>query len=182
MNNQNIPEKKQKNNSALNLHMNLAMQNGLKLSALFGIQALSMLLYRFGFISSLLFIFGFVAVPVYIVLLGNQYRDKYLSGRIRYFQAVGFLTWCYLFSLIIATVIFFVVFTILFRDSYFLNMMDESILVMEDILQNSQKSTEIINSIRMLTPKSMTFQFAISALFFGTIYIYIVGIFIRRKA
>lgn len=181
MDDQNTPQKKLKSNSALNYHMNLAMQNGLKLSLFFGIQAISMLLFRFGFISSILFLIGFIALPINIVLLGAQYRDQHLGGKIRYFQAVGFLTWSYMFSLIIGAVLFFIVFTIIFNDTNFLSMMDESILIMEELLKNTQQSTDIIHSIRMLTPKTMTLQFVISALFFGTIYIYIVGIFIRRK-
>lgn len=166
--------------SVLAKYMTLAMQNGLKLGGLFALQAVSMLLYKFGIISSLLFLGAFIAVPIYLVILGNQFRDNQLGGQIRYTQAVGYLSWSYLFSLIVAAIVFFVAFTILFNDVYFLNMMEENIITLENILADTPNGDEMMASIRNLTPRSVTIQTIVSALFFGVIYIYIVGIFIKR--
>lgn len=161
--------------------MNLAMKNGLKIGVIFVVQAISMLLYRWGIISSLLFLMAFAAVPIYLVILGNQFRDNQLGGQIRYFQAVGFLSWSYIFSLILGAIAFYFAFNILFRDLNFLNQFEENISLLEELLAGREGSEEIIASARNLTPWLMTSQFVVSALFFGVIYIYIVGIFIRRS-
>lgn len=157
------------------------MKNGLKLGTLFVIQASAMLLYRQGAVSSLIFLISFIAIPIYHAVLGIRYREKNLGGFISYRHAVGYLLAIYIFALILGTIAYIVIFYILFNDPYFIEMMEQSVVMMEEILGDSAKGIDLAEEMRGLTPKLIASQYMTTALFFGIIYIYIISIFIRKS-
>ncbi|MDD7437729.1 MAG: DUF4199 domain-containing protein [Bacteroidales bacterium] len=160
----------------------LAMNEGLSLGLLFVAQAGALLLYRLGIFSTLLLLAAIVGVPIALYLKGIRFRDHHMDGNVGYMPIVGYLSWSYLFALGIGFISYFVVTYILFRDPTFIAMMEESFGLFAEIAkQNGAQYEEAIASIKNITPLRISSTIAIQALFFGLIYIYIIGLFIKRS-
>lgn len=159
----------------------LALSQGLKLGGIFFLQALSLLLYRLGFLSSILFLLGVIAIPIFIYRIGISFRDNYLNGYARYFQVAGYLSWTYLASLIVAFLAFYLSFTILWNDTDFLMLMEESLSVFEELAGQNDTYKASLEVLRNMTSFRLARSLVFNALFNGLIYIYIISIFIKKK-
>lgn len=159
----------------------IAMRNGLRLGLLFVLLALSLLMYQWGILAVGLFLSVGIAIPIFIVVLGIQYRDKYLGGYASYVQLVAYLSWVYLLSMILLFLSHYFTFRVLFSDPTFVGMMEQSAEMVEQILQNNADIETLRTSYDLMTPLRVATNITTSALFFGIIYVYIIALFIRKK-
>lgn len=159
-----------------------SMNTGAKLGLIFVVQALSLLLFQAGSIASIIYLIALLAVPVMLVVYANRYRDRYQAGSIRYMQAVSFMLWTYLFATLIAAVAYWIVLYFLFQNPQFIQMMEGSMELMTNLLQDDPEvQDQVVSAFSRLSPRSMTLQMITSSLFFGLIYIYVAAIFVRRS-
>lgn len=162
--------------------LQLAMYDGLKLGLLFVAQAGALLLYKQGIFSSLLLLAAIVGVPIMLYLLGVGFRDREMGGTIRYMQVVSYLSWAYMTAVGIGFIAYFLVTYILFSNPTFIAMMEQSYELLAEIArQSGAEYEEALATIRNITPLRFAGTIAIQALFNGLIYIYIIGLFIKRS-
>ena len=157
------------------------MQDGLQIGLLFVLQALSLLLYKWGLISTLIALCTLIGVPVRLYQLGKRYRDEYLDGEASYLQVVSHLSLTYLFSLILGMVAFYFALTFLARDMQFLSMLEESFQEVESMLREMGQKVDTLEVLKDLTPRTLTIQICSNACITGLLYIYFIALFIRRK-
>ena len=164
-------------------YMNKVLYDGLKVGAFFALQALSLLLYRWGLFSTLLLIIGFVAVPVLLYRLTVQMREKTLEGYIRYMQAVSYMSWVYMASLVVAFLCFYFVSYLLFNDPVFISQVEQALELLQSMsAQGKEISAAMMEVMRGVTPIQMAGNIILNAFVNGMIYIYIVCLFIKRRA
>lgn len=160
----------------------LSLRSGLLIGASFVIQAIALLLYNGGVISSILFMAGAIGVPINLYRLGKRYRDNYRGGYVRYLELTNFLTWTFLASLVIAFLAFYISTSILFSDSTFISMMEESIELLTQMSQETDATyQEGLKLLRNITPLQLTWSLIANILVQGFIYIYIISLFIKRQ-
>lgn len=157
------------------------MQSGMIVGLFFVLQAISFLLYKQGIISSLLLIGGLIMVPVSLVLTAIKYRDRHLGGKMRYMEGVGYMMWTYLFALILAIVAFYISTRVLLNSPDFVALLEQSIEIAEQMMEGTENAGLLSEGMSSLTPQSFTLSFLSSSLFFGLIFIYIAGLFIKRR-
>lgn len=158
------------------------MTDGLQIGQLFVAQAVALLLYRFGIISSVLLLTAIFLVPLMLYQKGTTYRDLHMGGIIGYWEIVKYLSWTYLFAVIIGFVSYFLACYILFSNPEIMEVMEESIALATSIAKHySISSLDTIESIKNITPLKLTSSIALNSLFNGLIYIYIISLFIKRS-
>lgn len=161
--------------------LQLAMSDGLSIGLLFIVQTLSLLLYKTGAIASLLLVASLLGIPILLFIKGIQFRERQMNGAVRYMHVVGYLSWAYMFAVAIGFIAYFLVTNILFRDAEFIAMMEQSFELTSEMTNKYwPQYKEAIASIRNITPMKISGAIAIQSLFHGLIYIYIIGLFIKR--
>ena len=162
--------------------LQLAMYDGLKVGLLFMAQAIALLLYQLGSLSSLLLLASIIGVPVMLYILGVRFRDHQMGGSIRYIHIVSYLSWTYIFAIGIGFLSYFIATTLLFKDPTFVETMEKSFeIVTEIVQQNMAQDGEAMASLRNITPVRVSGAIAMQALFNGLIYIYIIGLVIKKS-
>ena len=160
----------------------LAMYDGLSLGLLFVAQAGALLLYQLGIFSTLVLVAAIVGVPIALYIKGIRFRDQQMGGTVRYMQIVSYLSWSYMFAVGIGFISYLIATYLLFRDPTFIEMMEQSFaLITELAKERGAEYEEAIASIRNITPLRLSGTIAIQTLFNGFIYIYIIGLFIKRS-
>lgn len=161
-------------------HINFAMQGGVYIGLGFALTAISWFFYHIAILQGLLALTGFIMIPVLLILVAIRYRDNVLGGRITYLRSVGFMTWSYLFAMIISMLAYYAVFTILFRSPEFMAGFEASIESFLQMIKDNTMRETYKEAMMGLTPRSITLNIATSQLFFGLIFMYIAALFVRR--
>lgn len=156
-------------------------RDGLWLGCCYIAQALALLLYGYGIISTLLFLAGFVAVPVVIYKVGTRYRDLARGGYARYLEVTSYLSWTYMASLLVAFLAYYVAFSLLLRDATFIEMMETSLKMFQEMTKDMEGYNEAMDQMRDLTPLRIAWTVVFNMIVQGLLYIYIVSIFIKRN-
>lgn len=142
-------------------------------------------------IKYLFFIFGYsiptliyfywglsMAVPFIAYQMTKRYRDE-IEGNISFFHAWRFGTMLYFFAALIVSLEHFIFFQLIAPPDFLHNMADQ----MVGLLQNSQVSSEVIESISKtnFTPIHMAIQGIFNNIFYGIILSIPVAAIISHK-
>lgn len=161
-------------------HIHHAMQVGIYIGLSFALTAVSWFFFHTPLIQGLLALAGFIGVPTLMILGAIKYRDQVLDGHIPYLRAVGFMTWSYLFGMIISLLSFYIVFTVLFHNPEFMRTFEDSIGLFLQMVQDTGMRENYEKAMSGLTPRIIALNLATSQLFFGLIFMYIAALFVRR--
>lgn len=161
-------------------HFNISMRAGLYIGLAFALNAFSWLFYSIPILQGLLGLTGFILAPVLVIMTAIKYRDQELGGHITYLRSVSFMTWSYLFAVIISTVAFYTVFSFLFKDTNFINMLDQFVSSFLEMSKDMSNQAELEEAIQSISPRTIAFNIATTQLFLGLIFMYIAALFVRR--
>lgn len=161
-------------------HFNIAMKAGLYIGLAFTLGAISWFFYSRPLIQGLLLLVGFIMAPILMVTQAIRYRDQELLGHISYLRAVSFMTWSYLFGVIISTVVFYTIFSLLFRDPTFMATLEESFALLMSMIESNEIRASYEEVLGSMSPRFIAFNVATTQLFFGLIFMYIAALFVRR--
>ena len=164
-----------------NEYFNSAMRSALVVGVGFLLQALAVLTFQWGFVSSLLYLVGLVLVPILLYITGKRYFDTQVTGPIPYLSAAAYLFWTFLLSLIIAALVYYIAFYFMFRNPAITEALSQSMEMIGSMMEDDAMRTQLADSYAQMTPKSMTLSTCSTFFFFGTVYVYIIAIFLRRS-
>ena len=176
----NTPERP-RSGTNFNDYFNSAMRSALVVGVGFVLQALAVLTFQWGFISSLLYILGLVLVPILLYITGKRYFNTRVTGPIPYLSAAAYLFWTFLLSLIIAALVYYIAFYFMLRNPAITEALSQSIEMLGSVIEDDAMRTQLADSYAQMTPKSMTLSTCSTFFFFGTVYVYIIAIFLRRS-
>ena len=161
-------------------YFNSAMRSALVVGTGFVLQALSIMLFQLGLISTFLYFLGLAAVPVLLYTTAKRFFRTQVVGPVPYLSAAAYLFWTFLLSLIIAALAYYTAFYVMFRNPVVMDAMAQSMETMKGLVTDKAMMDQITEAYSMMTPKSMTLSTCGTFFFFGTVYVYLVALFLRR--
>ena len=161
-------------------YFNSAMRSALFVGIGFVLQALALVFWRLGLLSSLLYLVGLILVPVLLFVRAKNHFEVEAPGPVPYLTASAYLFWTLMLSLIIAALVLYGAFYLLLHDPAFLETLEQTMTQMEALVADKEMAESLREAFAGMTPKSMTLNTTGSYFFFGTVYVYIAAIFLRK--
>lgn len=162
-------------------YFNSAMRSALVVGIGFVLQALAITLFQWGLISTFLYFLGLVAVPVLLYTTAKKFFGTQVTGPVPYLSAAAYLFWTFLLSLIIAALVYYMAFYIMFRNPAVMDSLAQSMEAMKSFVTDKAMLDRMTEAYSTMTPKSMTLSTCSTFFFFGTVYVYIIALFLRRS-
>ena len=157
------------------------MRGALVVSIGFVLQALGIVTFQWGLLSTLISFVGLVAVPVLLYMVPKRYFDTRVSGPIPYLSAAAFTFWTFILSLIVAALVYYMAYYYVLYYTEMPMLLKESMEQIAALVNDKQAAKEMMDGFSQMTPKSMTLSTCSTFFFLGTIYVYFIAIFLRRK-
>lgn len=155
-----------------------AMRQGLYLG-LYLVLAIAMILSQG--VGRIIMLAMFLFYPALIYIMVAKYRDRVLGGKISFSKGVSYTLMLVMFATIIFAGGQYLIYSFLFKQPWFISLLEQSYSLLEELLVNNENKEAILYQFSQISPFKMMLGMCNWSILFGLLFSLIIGLLVKKQ-